>query len=555
MSMTGRTAAFVLSLALVTSISSGQTVVSIANQSKELRRTAHQLRISPDHLKNAREALKQATDLARRGSDMNVVSQLAQHWIRIDKSRAPGALEELYGYLSANAREAGTTAIYQRCIASAQSLLRSLATLDTDRTVALWRNWPDPPASLGDEFRRAQLQAQSVFLNQLKGDSPITGPPMTDLSSLRQSAARGSYGAAAQLASQLLQVNEKGEAIKAIDDAIADFRQRQADPRVLSQYLSFVRQLPGLDTDRYLQAVNALIPALDKQTGPNAGGTIKIGDQSVHLTASEAAVIELCRNMMGRPELAMRTLNMAPGLKSKLDRIGGIDSISPIGAPPSARVPVSMDYSIDGTNRTTFNSTGSSSGGGTGPIAVMGAPGTSNPSGADLYQTLRGKLAKNPALVEQKLSEAAKTPDQIDSLIRVATMSAMADPDLASLALEKASQLLMQVEPLSKRASVLQSMISAYQRCDGEVDPELLQKGLAVVQQLRDEEKDKPSRLPAAAGMMVARAGPADQLEMAIIAELAIDNFDGALRFVRMMPDESKVQALLRIVQSLLQGY
>jgi len=156
MSMTGRTAAFVLSLALVTSISSGQTVVSIANQSKELRRTAHQLRISPDHLKNAREALKQATDLARRGSDMNVVPQLAQHWIRIDKSRAPGALEELYGYLSANAREAGTTAIYQRCIASAQSLLRSLATLDTDRTVALWRNWPDPPASLGEEFRTAR---------------------------------------------------------------------------------------------------------------------------------------------------------------------------------------------------------------------------------------------------------------------------------------------------------------------------------------------------------------------------------------------------------------
>jgi hypothetical protein len=185
---------------------------------------------------------------------------------------------------------------------------------------------------------------------------------------------------------------------------------------------------------------------------------------------------------------------------------------------------------------------------------LKGAPGTGL-SGADLYQTLRGKLARNPAFVEQQLAEAARTPDQIDNLVRLASTAAMADPDLASLALEKASRLLMQVEPLSKRASVLQSMITAYRRCDGEVDPDLLQKGLMVVQQLRDEEKNKPSRTPVPEGMMVVRTTPADQLEMVIVAELAIDNFDGALRFVRSMPDEARVQALLRIVQSLLQGY
>jgi hypothetical protein len=329
MSMIGRNAAFVLSLALVTPMLSGQTVVSIASQAKELKRTAHQLRISPDHLKNAREALKQATDLTRRGSDMNVIMQLVQNWIRIDKSRAPAALEELYGFLSAHAREAATTALFQRCAASAQSLLRSFATLDADRAAALWRNWPDPPASLGEDFRAAQLQNQAVFLNQLKGDSPIIGPPLADLAVLRQAAARGNYNAAAQLATQLFQTDERGEAFKAVDDAIADFRQRQADARALPGFLSFVLQLSGLDSDRYLQAANALIPALDKQAAANTGGTIKIGDQSVQVTASEAAVIDFCRNLLGRPELAMRTLNLVPGLKSKLDRIGGIDSISP----------------------------------------------------------------------------------------------------------------------------------------------------------------------------------------------------------------------------------
>jgi hypothetical protein len=558
MSILGKIAVSGFSLAFVTAMSSGQTVVPIANQAKELRRAAHQLRISSDHLRNARDALRQATDLARHSSDMNVITQLAQHWVRIDKSKAPGALEDLYGWLSANASDAATTAIYQRCMSSAQALLRSLATLDTDRAIALWRQWPDPPSSLGEDFRRAQTQTGAIFLNQLSGEAPALGPPAADLTSLRQQAARGNYSATAQLAAQLLQANEKGEALRAVDDAIADFKQRQGDVRTLSSYFSFVRQLPGLDSDRYLQALSALFPALETQAGPNTGGTIKIGNQSVQVTASEAAVIDLCRSLTGRPELSMRTLNIIPGLKSKLDRIGGIDSISPMsgGLLRGARETVSLEYSIDGINRTTYNSTGNSSSGGTGPIAPAGTPLAGSASGMDLYQTLRGKLAKNPELVQQRLAEVSKTPDQIDGLVRLANMSAGMDADLASLALEKASQLLMQVEPLQRRASVLLSMISAYQRCDGEVDPDLLQKGLLIVQQLREEEKNNPNPVPTARGGILGRSGSAaDQLEMAIIAELAVEDFGGALRFVRMMPDEMKIQMLLRIVQSLLQSF
>ena len=55
----------------------------------------------------------------------------------------------------------------------------------------------------------------------------------------------------------------------------------------------------------------------------------------------------------------------------------------------------------------------------------------------------------------------------------------------------------------------------------------------------------------------VARAGssPVDQLEMMLIAELALDNFSGAMRYVRLLPDEFRLAALLRIVQSLSQSY
>ena len=101
----------------------------------------------------------------------------------------------------------------------------------------------------------------------------------------------------------------------------------------------------------------------------------------------------------------------------------------------------------------------------------------------------------------------------------------------------------------------MQQLISTYQRCDGEVDAGLLQEGLVVVQQLRDEQNNAPAPIPAARGPVNANGRMADQLEMAIIAELALDNFDGAMKYLRLMPDDLRLQALLRIVQTLIQPF
>jgi hypothetical protein len=533
---------------------SGQTVVAIGNQSKELKRTAHQLRISAEHLRNAREALQQATDLARRNPDSLALSQLAQNWIRLDKNKAPAALEDLYSWLGTAARDAADAMSYQRFTSSAQMLLRSYASLDSERAAGLWQQWPDPPASLGEALKKNQTESAALFAKQLAGQG--TGPGVSmgmNVSTLREAAARGNYSSTAQLATQMAQTGDKAEALKLVDQAILDFRQREPDQRTLSSYRSFVVQLPYVDPDRYLLALSALLPALDKQGTPNTGGTVSIGDQTIQVTASEAVVIDMCRSLTGRPDLAMKTLNSMPGLKSKLDRIGGIDSISAIPGRGS-QLPVSLNYSIDGLTRTTYNSTGSGSSGGTGPIS---SPGGAGPlAGMDLYQSLRGKLAKDPAFVRQKLAEASKTPDQVDALVMLANRAGAQEPDLASMALDAATKLLVQVEPLQKRASVLQNMMRAYQSCDGEVDADLLQKGLALVQQLREEEKNNPpaNQMPRGA-VNIRMSSMADQLEMTIVAELALENFDGAMRYLRLMPDEMRLQALLRIVQSLVQSY
>lgn len=169
---------------------------------------------------------------------------------------------------------------------------------------------------------------------------------------------------------------------------------------------------------------------------------------------------------------------------------------------------------------------------------------------------MRGQLAKNPGLVARKLAEASTNPEQIDALIQLANRSNYQEPDLASMALEAAAKLLPLVEPLQKRATVFQNLMRAFQTCDGDVDAGLLQQGLALVQQLRAGVAGNAQPTVAARNIMpTSMISTADQLEMAIVAELALQNFDGALRYVRLMPDELKLHALLRIVQSLIQSY
>ncbi|MBZ5499230.1 MAG: hypothetical protein LAP85_22760 [Acidobacteriia bacterium] len=523
---------------LVPSLSGQGRVVAIDSQAKDLKRTAHQLRVSVEQLKNARTALQEATDLARRSQDPSAFSQLSQSWIRLNRTKAPAAIEDLYGWLRSSARDASDLQTYQRCTSGAQSLLRSLAQSDSEQAIVLWRQWPDPPSSLGPDAKRIQEQNDKQFVNQLAMQTTVQNPEQA-LTLLREQAAQGSdYATNGRLAAQFSQSGNRPEALRIVDQALADFRQHEPDARGLSSYLGFVRMLPNIDPNRYMQALNQLVPSLQKQVTPNAGGTVTIGDQSLQLTPAEAAVVDICRSLMGRPDLTMKTLDAIPGLRNKLDRVGGIDGIlNPVRGTQDA---VTLSYSLDGR----------------GTSRITSSSGLTSP-GADLYQSLRGKLTKDPAFVSQKLAEAATSPDRINELITLATRANLEDPDLASMALDSASQLVMKVEPLQRRSSTIQNLLRTYRNCEGEVSADLLQKGLLVVQQLREEEKDKAAMNPPPTGPAGMRIGAsaADQLEMALVAELALDNFDGALRYVRLMPDDMRLQALLRIVQSLSQSY
>jgi hypothetical protein len=537
--------------ALLAPSGSGQTVVAVGGATKELKRTAYQLRISVDRLRNAREALKQATDIARRSSDPSSVSQLSQLWMRIDRAQAPGAMEDLYSWMATAARGAEDDAAYQRLTSSAQSLLRSLVSIDAPRASELWQRWPDPPTPFGDALRKRQEEVNDRFAKQLAGQAPVGASP--DLSSFREAAARGDFSSAGILISQLNQTGDRAEALRIADQGIQAFKRADPTGPVLSGYVNFVRQLSSVDPDRYMTAFGTMVSSLDRQANPKSGGTISIGDQTIQVTGSEAAAIDMCRSLMGRPDLAMKTLNSMPGLKAKLDLLGGIDNV--VGIPRGGPASVNMKYSMDGS---TFTTISNSAGGGmsiVGSVAGM-VSGTPAAQGQDLYSTVRGKLAKDPAFVRQKLAEASKSPDQVDAILMLASRSATVEPDLATLALETVARLLPGVDPLQKRATIFQSLMRTYRNCDGEVDADVLQMGMSLVQQLRAEENanaPNSSSEQVRVGMAPRIASMADQLEMAILAELSLTNFDGAVRYLRLMPEEIRLQALLRILQSLVQ--
>lgn len=216
-------------------------VVEIASQGKDLKRTARRLRIGVEQLKNARDALQEATDLARHSLEPSVFSQLPQGWIRLNRAKSPSVLEDLFGWLRVSVRNAPDAQAYQRGSSAARSLLSSLATLDSERAAALWRQWPDPPASLGDSAREIKEQIDKQFAEQLLMQSG-GGNAEEALAMMKEQASRRlDYSRNARLAAQLNQSGKKAEALRMVDQSIAAFQQQNADPRSISSYLGFVR--------------------------------------------------------------------------------------------------------------------------------------------------------------------------------------------------------------------------------------------------------------------------------------------------------------------------
>jgi len=128
-------------------------------------------------------------------------------------------------------------------------------------------------------------------------------------------------------------------------------------------------------------------------------------------------------------------------------------------------------------------------------------------------------------------------------------MTADNRPDAALQALDTAENVVFQVEPLQRRVQLVEALMDGYSNVEGELQPSLLKKGFALLNQLRESEVRQPSE-PANNN----RRRPSDTFETSLVAAWARIDFAGARAYVQAVDSPSfKVQALLRIASALAQ--
>jgi tetratricopeptide (TPR) repeat protein len=518
---------------------------SSTSDARELKRSAHRMHIGVEQLKNARQTLREATDLLLRLESVppHSFSSIGQMWVEIDRSRAGEKLESLFNILRNNAQASTTLETYQRFTEFSQPLLSTIANLDPDKAVQLAREWPEPPKS---QDGSAQGTGESLLSQFLKNHLMQIAyrEPERALSLLRQQGSSGepNYFVRGQIANQLSSRGRKEDALKLIDQAISDFRQKPSSGAI-QDYGNFLQQIASVDPERFKSGF-ADLAQYTAQPGPrvSTGTPVRIGNEVVLTTTEEAAILNVFRGVQNRPELALKLLDTVPELKAEIDQFGGIDSFlnpnwNSDGSPRAASSRMLLNNPGVATGRLLPYSSRASQ--------VQDTP-------MQLMSELRGKTLKNRALVRKRLSEAAGTPEQLQVLLSLAQMANHEDPDLSSLALEIASGLVARVEPLQQRAMMFQNLVQTYRQVEAEVDPSLIKEGFVLADQIREQEEAKVQ--PGNVQRKGTGLTQADQLEVTLLGEYARDNFDAAIRYVRSMPDNSfKLAVLTQMAQSIRQ--
>jgi hypothetical protein len=519
-------------------------VAVVAPASRELKRAAHRLRVTPERLQNMRLALREATELARRvdAASAMMIGPVAQSWVQINRPEAKPNLEDLYRALRTAAGNAEDARGYQSATQGAQALASAYSEIDFDRAQELIRTWPAPPSRAGEAGAAARREMESRFREQALNTLAMRDPERA--TALLAEGGDESWAARGRIAQHLAATGNKEQASKILDQTLRDLAASTLDMKKAHEYGQLMMHTASIDPAKAAEAFASLARSA---AGMNQGaaGRLTVGERSIDLTAGEAVLLNTLQAAGGRFDLASKGVAQAPDLKAKLDRIGGIDTV------------------LSGAERvslTTGAGMGSRSWGRGMPTG--GPAGPNSDSSNQLYNEVRTAARRDPSAGRQKIAEIAQDPASADALIQFAQQVNWEDPDLAVMALDAARALLPKIEPKSRRAANLQMLVRGYRMVDGEVDPGVLKEGFILASDLREEQQGQAAGFgigvsggPFPQGGMVPygiSAGPADHLEAMLVAEYARDNFAGALTYVRSLQDAKlKLLALSQMIQSL----
>jgi hypothetical protein len=550
-------ALFAFSLAF-SAFSEESITVAANSESKELKRIAHRLHIPVEQLKNARQALQEATDLAmdmKTNSAMPIES-ICRSWKELNPSNTRKIADAFIHKLRLEAEKAADPIAYIEASSTAISIMRFISEYDFEKVKPFIQGWPVPHtnAEAFHIFLKAQeFQARKDYFMR----SAYTDPQKA-LAYFSSESGEYDYVFSWQIAQGFLNVGKKEAAYNLIDQTISQFSRSPADPDIIQQYTNFLISAArsNLDTNHASAAIAALISKLkslddSRITRSNANPeftslcfeSIKTEDgTSVNLTCAESGVLNVLRSLSSKPGLVIRTLDSLPSLKAELDGIGGIDSLYGYGnRKVITRVWQGSTENSDYSDSTEFESS------------------------EKLLRELRGKVKSDPEYVNRRLTEVSKESGT-EALTNVIWTDSYrhnmdGDAELGSMALKVARKLNSEAKPPGKRNSNIWEIIRAYRQLEGPLDPELQKEGFRFVDQLKEEiAKPKEELLkPGETQQVNIRTGPcqfsgAECMEEMLLAELSRDSFTKAMTYARSIKNkELKLDCLIMIALALRQ--
>ena len=508
----------------------------VDGDSKELKRTAHRLRISVQQLKNARSALQSATELAWKMEPVpyNQLRSIGSLWSRLHR-HADRVLESMIRQLADDAFSTSDPSVYQQSTSAALGLLNSLSQLDSDLALEVAEAWPRP--SYLDEGEEnptrkqmlSNLEQQSI--QHLLHENPEEAWRKIET---RTPTAAWVDSLKTQIAQNLARAGKRDQALQIVDQVLESYDQKDLDPARSAGFQNVLQNLSWLDADRYQRAFSILTQRIDRGLARHqASSYAKVDDQIVRFAPAETMILNQLQSLRQRPELAMDLLGNLPSIQQKLDLVGGIDSILNRHNSPGSLIYNYGQPPEPGTGARDVNRSDSH-------------------LSRDLHGELRGKALKDPAMVRRKLREAVDNPKQTQVLIALADRSNHHDPELASIALDVAFSLYGQLDDTSLRTSALRNLLQAYRRVEGEVPTKLLKQGFVLAAEMRDNEQNVTHhhrRLPQSLSQ-------ADRLEVTLLSEYGRDSFESAVEYAESLDSEIlSLAALLGIAQHQTQNY
>ncbi len=468
---------------------------------RDLERSAHHLGTTVEQVRQTRELLEKATDLALQ-SDLNSswpsLTPLAWLWRRAHPRKAVATTDKLLDHLKSTARKTSDPEAYRWCGAEAHALIQAMYESPT-RLEEFLEDWPrrsdfgeevdDGLSALSEQLRNERVlltadQDPAAAAELLRSDGDSSGFVYADVA--RSLERRGQSDAARRL----------------VLERLAWLQNAPDSPENTQQLFELLHSLAIGPSDLLISALEVFNSREWTLPGAYAAVNLVLENNrgSVQLDPRETALYVLLRSLSESPEAALRALETQPGLKAKLQKLGGLDQ--------------AMRADI-----ITPDETGQ-------PRHI-----SQDPRQYRQFRYQWGEADTHPSEVRRRL--AAILPSGLDwTLFSPVQSHCVSDPAFSRIGLDLLTERFRQSQDLAFRLKWLPPLLQAHYQCEGKVDRPLIEEGFRLLDEPGDSAKGD-----------AAPQWPGDQrseLERRLLIEWSRLDFDAASEYVRQIEDASE---------------